>query len=143
MADVSVEDRLRIRELYDRYHWALNTGDGDGVAACFVPDGSAEFVHHDGVSRSAVGMVQAAVAWQDDPIARTRQHHVGAFLVDADPDGRPDRRAVRAYFLVTEVEHPPETRIRWSCFSRDVVELVDGEWYMRRRAVSLNHDGTA
>ncbi|MBF6621841.1 MAG: nuclear transport factor 2 family protein [Patulibacter sp.] len=143
MPEVSIEDRILIRELYDRYHWALNTGDADGVAACFVPDGSAEFVHHDGGTSSPDGMVRAAIAWQADPVGRTRQHHVGTFVVDPDPDGRPDRRAVRCYFLVTEVEHPPEIRVRWSCFSRDLVERVDGAWYMRSRAVTLNHDGTA
>lgn len=37
MGQPSIEDRVLIRELYDRYHWAFNTGDPDGLKACFVP----------------------------------------------------------------------------------------------------------
>lgn len=35
----SVEDRLDIQELLARYVWALDTGDADGVVACFTEDG--------------------------------------------------------------------------------------------------------
>ena len=34
LSDVSVEERVLIRDLYDRMYWALNTGDAEGIRAC-------------------------------------------------------------------------------------------------------------
>ena len=39
MSEVSIEDELRIRRLYNRCYWALNSGDQQGVIDCFAPDG--------------------------------------------------------------------------------------------------------
>ena len=47
-------------------------------------------------------------------------------------------RFVRAYFLVTQVTEPPVTEIRHSCYARDTVQLVDGQWRFLRRKIDLN-----
>ena len=39
MPKVPLEDRVEIEELMARYAWALDTGDLDGYADCFHPDG--------------------------------------------------------------------------------------------------------
>jgi len=36
---ISVEDRLKIQELFARYAWALDTGDTEGFLGCFTEDG--------------------------------------------------------------------------------------------------------
>jgi hypothetical protein len=141
MAEPSIEDRVLIRELYDRYHWSFNTGDPDGLLACFVP--GAELTTYSGQVVPPENPANSARTWPSDPVHRTRQHHVTTFIVDADPDGRDDRRAVRCYFLVTEVAHPPAITVRWSCFSRDVVQRVDGRWLIFSRNISLNDVATA
>jgi hypothetical protein len=141
MAEPTLEDRILIRELYDRALWALNNGDPDTVRAVHHPDMVTDRWDH---AKSGVdGAANAAAKWPDDPIARTRQHHITTFIVDADPEGREDYRTVRFYFVVTEVAEPPRIDIRWSCFSRDVVRRVDGRWLIWRRDIKLNHDATA
>lgn len=36
---LDTDDTTRILQLYSRYNTAIDTGDGDGFAACFVPEG--------------------------------------------------------------------------------------------------------
>lgn len=35
---LSIEDRLALQDLIAAYSWALDTGDADGLVACFTPD---------------------------------------------------------------------------------------------------------
>ena len=141
MGEVTIEDRILIRELYDRCYWALNTADGDGVLACFVPGGHVE--QYNGNIVTAEQSAAGAVARQEDPVGKTWQHHVTNFIVEPDPEGNESRRAVKLYFLITLVEEPPEVKVRWSCFGNDTVEKVDGEWKIVRRKINLNDVRTA
>lgn len=138
---VTVEDRVLIRDRYDRMVWALNNGDPDGAMECFTPD--AEVIRFDGSISGAAETATAARAWPSDPVNATRQHHITTFFVDPDEGGHPDRRRVRFYFLVTEAANPPEIRNRWSCNSDDVVEKVDGTWLIQHRRITLNQKDTA
>jgi uncharacterized protein (TIGR02246 family) len=36
---LSTDDLIRIQQLYARYNTAIDTGDGEAFAACFVPEG--------------------------------------------------------------------------------------------------------
>jgi SnoaL-like domain len=141
MRGTSVEDRLMIRDLYDRFYWALNTG-GEGQMECFAPGAQIE--------RGGVGdtvgpetSVEAAEKWAQDPVGVTYQHHVTNVIIDPHPDGDEDKRAVRIYFLITAVENPPDIKVRWSCRAFDTVQKVDGRWRFLRRRIQLNHQGTA
>lgn len=141
MSEPTVEDRVLIRELYDRALWALNNGEPDVVRELHDPEMETDRWDH---AKSGVdGAAKAAAAWPSDPVNRTRHHHITTFIVDPDPEGREDYRAVRFYFLVTEVAEPPRIDVRWSCTSRDLVRKVDGKWLIWRRDIKLNHDGTA
>ena len=42
MAEASVEDRIRIGDLFARYMWAIDTGDVETLTGCFTEDGSLE-----------------------------------------------------------------------------------------------------
>jgi hypothetical protein len=141
MGEVSVEDEVLIRKLYDKCYWALNTGDEEGVTSCFAPGGYIEMYNGNIVTpeQSAAG----GVANQSDPVMATRQHHITNCFVEPDEEGNENRRSVHLYFLVTQVYEPPKTEIRNSCFGNDIVEKVDGEWKILRRKISLNHLSTA
>jgi hypothetical protein len=141
MSTPTIEDRVLVRELYDRMLWALNNGDPDTIRELHTAD--METDRWDGAKSGVEGPVRAASSWPDDELNRTRQHHITTFIVDPDPDGRPDHLAVRFYFLVTEVKDPPRTDNRWSCSSRDIVKKVDGQWKIWRRDIKLNHNATA
>jgi hypothetical protein len=141
VSEVSVEDEVLIRRLYNKCYWALNTGDEEGVISCFAPSGHIEMYNGNIVTpeQSAAG----GVANQSDPVMATRQHHITNFFVEPDPEGNANRRGVRLYFIVTQVYEPPKTEIRNSCYGNDVVERVDGEWKILRRKITLNHLSTA
>jgi hypothetical protein len=141
MAEPTIEDRVLIRELYDRMAWALNNGDPDTIRELHTPDMVTD--RWDGAKSGVDGPIGAAGAWPSDPVGTTRQHHITTFIVDPDPEGREDHMAVRFYFLVTEVTDPPAIANRWSCYSRDTVKRVDGAWRIFERDIKLNHDGTA
>ena len=139
MTEPTTEDRIEIRELYDRLFWAWNTGDADGVEACFAPGGC--IVHFDGTTSTAAECGAVGRAWQSDPVGATRQHHVTNVIVDAD-DEHADRLAVRMYFLVTEVSDPPNITIRWSAWTRGFVQRIDGRWRVLDCRVELNQPDT-
>jgi uncharacterized protein (TIGR02246 family) len=139
MTEPTTEDRIEIRELYDRMFWAWNTGDAAGVEACFTPDG--RIVHFDGSVSTAAECGAVGRSWQEDPVGVTRQHHVTNVIVDAGEHA--DELAVRMYFFVTEVTEPPAISIRWSAWTRGEVERIDGRWRIHECRVELNQRETA
>lgn len=137
---VTIEDRVIIRELYDRLYMAMNEADDAAIKACFAPGG--HVARYDGAPSTPEFAVATAHLWGDDPIGRTYQHHVTNVVVDPDPQGREDYRSARMYFLVTGVWESPQITVRWSCKAHDVLQRVDGDWLLLERRISLNHDGT-
>ena len=85
---VSLEDRREIDDLMARYCWALDTGDFEGYAATFAPDGwlrhwpQGQCVGRDGLKRATDSL------WYDRPDHYLgRQHRFSAVLMhheDAD-----------------------------------------------------------
>lgn len=141
MTDTTVEDRVMIRDLYDRIYWALNTNEPDTIMDLFAPGG---VIVRGGVGDTIPASVSAKVAVENasDPVGKTYQHHVSNMIVDPDPEGREDCRAVRIYFMVTAVEEPPAIKIRWSCRAFDTVQKIDGRWKFLKREIVMNHMGT-
>jgi hypothetical protein len=131
MSETSIEDRVLIRGLYDRYHWAMNHGDGDGVRACYAPE--AITVRYDGSTVTVDGVVATALKMPDDAVTATRQHHLTLLIVDPDEQGREDCRSVRTYFILTEVREPPVITIHSSCYTLDVVQRADTDWCFLHR----------
>lgn len=140
MTTVSIEDRVLIRDLYDAFYMALNEGDVDRIRSSFAPGG--HVTRYGGDKVSAEGPAQTGLKWSQDPIGRTYQHHVTNVVVEPDPNGDEDIRKVRMYFFVTGVWDKPDTIIRWSCKSTDILKRVDGEWRFWDRYITLNDDST-
>jgi hypothetical protein len=140
VSEVSVEDRVLIRELYSRFYMALNEGDAETQKACFAPGGTIRVYSGDEVTPEFSAATGAK--WSQDPVGKTYQHHVTNLIVDPDPEGREDYRSARMYFFVTGVWEPPNIIVRWSCKANDTFQRVDGEWLFSRREITLNHDST-
>ncbi len=141
MASPTPEQRLQIRDLYDRYSWALDTGDLDGVRALFAP-GASITAHapggHAAVATTPEEVDATIVSWLSDPDVVGRQHHVTTLLVDPDPEGRPGHWRVRTYFVVTKLSTDPlEASLVWPGYADDVVAEQDGTWRIVVREVSL------
>jgi hypothetical protein len=98
-AKLSVEDRLDIEELFARYCWALNTGDIDGVLACFTADG---FLEHPPQGRfNGHAAIRAIVEelWYARPGWFVgRQHLANHFLMQRAGEGV----RVKAYWTIAQ-----------------------------------------
>ena len=140
MSEITVEDRVLIRELYDRFYMGLNDADGEAIQACFAPGG--HIARYDGEPSTPEFATATGEKWNADPIGATYQHHVTNVVVDPDPQGREDHCAARMYFIVTGVYEPPQTIVRWSCKANDTLQRIDGRWLFLERHISLNHDAT-
>ncbi len=140
MSEVSVEDRVMIRDLYDRFYFGLNDGSYEEIKSCFAPGG--HFARYDGAPSTPEFAAATGQFWNSNPIGKTYQHHVTSVMVKPDPDGRDDHRAGRCYFLVTGVYDPPHIIVRWSCKSNDVLQRVDGEWLFFSRQIALCDNST-
>jgi hypothetical protein len=140
MSQVTVEDRVMIRDLYERFYMGLNAGDYETIKGCFLP--GVQFKRYDGALSTAEFSAATGQFWNADEVGRTYQHHVTNVRVLPDPEGRADHRNVHMYFMVTGVWEPPHVIIRWSCECHDQVQKVDGEWYFVMRQTLLNHNST-
>lgn len=140
MQTITIEDRVLIRELYERFYMGLNDGDLAAIQATFAPGG--HVTRYSGEPSTAEFAAATGQYWNADPVGRTYQHHVTNVLVSPDPEGREDFCSVKMYFLVTGVWEPPQIIVRWSCKAYDELQKVDGEWKFWRRQIRLNHDST-
>ena len=82
--NLSRDDRDAIQALLLRYVWAMDTGDIDGIAACFTPDGRVKDI--------------TGRLWQAPDAAR----RFAAFFID-----RPDRPAMQHWMQGMLVEDAP------------------------------------
>jgi len=140
VSEVTVEDRVMIRDLYERFYMGLNDGDYEAIKACFAPDGGIK--RYDGAPSTPEFSAATGQLWNSHEVGKTYQHHVTNVMVQPDPEGREDFRSVRMYFLVTGVWDAPNVIIRWSCQAYDVVQKVDGNWVFVTRQITLNHNST-
>ena len=125
------EDKLAIMELLARYSHAIDDGDADGVAGCFVPDGvfkgrSGTFVGHAEIRK--LGMT-----WKETLYPR---HVVSNILVTAHPtdSGVAD---VRSHLFFYEVM-PAGFHFKTSGVYKDVVVKTNGTWKFRSRLMALD-----
>jgi hypothetical protein len=140
VSEVTAEDRVMIRELYDRFYMGLNDGDYAAIKACFTPDGG--IARYDGEPSTPEFAAATGQFWNENPIGRTYQHHVTSIVVDPDPQGRDDFCKARMYFMVTGVWEPPHIIVRWSCKANDELQNIDGKWLFKKRQISLNDNST-
>jgi len=132
---VPVADRLEIHELLARYAWALDTGDLDGLVACFTPDAVLieevfedpdRWEGHEGIRRLAQHYSSA-------PGFPGRQHHISQVLIDGDAS----TAKVRAFTFVTECHGEPPYLLRFAGYYEDKVAKRQGEWLFTERVIRL------
>ncbi len=132
---VPVADRLEIHELLARYAWALDTGDLDGLVACFTPDAVLieevfedpdRWEGHEGIRRLAQHYASA-------PGFPGRQHHISQVLIDGDAS----TAKVRAFTFVTECHGEPPYLLRFAGYYEDRVAKRQGEWLFTERVIRL------
>ncbi len=130
-----IEDRIAIQDLIARYGWALDTGDIEGLVACFTPDGVVieevfedpdRWEGHEGVRR-------LAQHYGSSPGFPGRQHHVTQSIVEGDSV----RCSVKSFAFVTECRGEPPYTLRFTGYYDDQLVKIDGEWFFKERVIRL------
>lgn len=133
----SVEDTLLIHDLYNRYSWALDTGDTDSYVQLYLPDAVVYETRPEGI-RHAVGhdaIRELVLRFHDNPDFPGRQHRTSQVVIDPDPEAREDHWMVRSYVLTTEVKDGASPSVFWCGCATDIVMKAAGEWYLKKREI--------
>lgn len=130
-----LEDRFAIQDLLTRYAWALDTGDVDGLVACFVPDGVLiEDVFEEADHwRGHEQLRRLGEHYRSVPNFPGRQHHITQVQID----GTGERRYVRSFIFVTECRGEPPYVVRFAGYYEDTVVKIDGAWLFSERVIRL------
>ncbi len=132
---LAVEDRFALQDLIAAYSWALDTGDVEGLVACFTEDARMIeevfedpdiWIGHDGIRGLARHYFNA-------PGFPGRQHHVTQVQYTPQPDGSV---AMRSFAFVTECEGEPPYLLRFTGWYQDVAVKQNGAWRASSRARS-------
>jgi len=133
---VSVEDRHAIGDLFARYMWAIDTGDVEGLVACFTDDGALEspavgrYVGRDGIRGFATRFARFHAG------GTQLRHVISNLLIEADVG---DRAFAKCY-LVTFLTKDGQSRLlgpgRYECRLRK----ENGTWRFENRLVVMDHD---
>ncbi len=126
---ISVENRTAVYDRLGRYVWALDTGDVDGVVACFTPDGRASdtqgnfYGGPDGIRNFALEFVTR-------PDFRGRQHQVTHLFVEGDDS----RCVVTSYWTVVKWYFDEDRKAIVSTgWSKDTCVKAEGDWLIEER----------
>jgi hypothetical protein len=124
----SPEDRFAISDLCARYAWALDTGDTEGLVACFTEDA----VFDEIVVARGRDQIRRAVkqVFHDNPLFAGRQHLIGQPLFS--PGDEPDQWRMKSFAHVVALRDTGAT-LFWTGWYDDVIEKVAGEWLFSYR----------
>lgn len=122
--------RLGIHELVARYNIAWDTGDVDGVVACFTDDGV--FIDAAGGEHRGPSAIREFVSASPKAFGRMR-HITSSHLVDLR-----DQTSARHRCYVVFVSHPEGARVLDTGEYDDDVRLVDGDWRFKSRRVAFD-----
>ena len=122
--------KLDIHELVARYNIAWDTGDVDGVLACFVPEG----LFTDAAGAEHRGHANIRTFVEASPAAFGRMRHItSSHLVDLSGG-----TSARHCCYVVFVSHPAGNRVLDTGEYDDQVILVDGSWRFTARTVAFD-----
>jgi uncharacterized protein (TIGR02246 family) len=131
-------DQAEIRQLVESYAAATDGGDGDAVAALFVPDG--EFVMYlepnaEEPTSHRHGRAEIATAVGKIRDFNATYHSIGSCVVEVDGETAHGETRCEAHHLIGE---SPQLR-DYTMYIRYVEDLarVDGRWLFRRRELRV------
>ncbi|HSW06742.1 nuclear transport factor 2 family protein [Aquabacterium sp.] len=134
---MSAADRFAIEDLFAVFHWALDTGDVEGFADCFVDGGRMRLQSQRGELRyrgrdELIAMAETLRAWDRFPGC---QHFAGQLLIELDDDGQAGR--ARSFCLVAESRGEAPYALRFAGRSDDRLRRRNGRWLFEERQVRL------
>lgn len=137
MKKLAIEDRIKLEDLIANYAWSLDTGDTEGMVACFTEDcvvTEAVFEDPD-IWPGHQGIRDFAEHYFGAPGFAGRQHHVTQIQYIPVTD---TCVKMRSFAFVTECEGEPPYVLRFTgWYDDEAVKQPDGEWLFSRRTIRL------
>jgi uncharacterized protein (TIGR02246 family) len=131
---MSVEDRLEVTDLVARYAECVDTGDVEGYAALFSPDGVVEY------SGGSVQGRDDIKAWVDRLAKEGRigkesgvKHVLGLPVIRGDGE----RATVRTYVVIPRLMPTGVISTRFVGTYKDEAVKQDGRWLIAKRVIDL------
>jgi hypothetical protein len=128
---ITRDDKFDIMELIARYNHAIDGGDPDDVAACFLDDGVFE-----GRSGRFVGRAELRKLGMTLTASCIPRHMVSNILIEADPN-ETDAARIKSHLCFYEVK-PEGFHFKTSGIYTDVVVRTPAGWKFRSRLMTLD-----
>lgn len=119
---LTADDLVEIQQLYAKYNWALDSGDSEGYAATFTPDG----VFNNNAGHDAI--VKFADTFHAGLGAHVRHWNTN-LLITPSPDGAHGQ----VYLVLVDFGTKPATIVTSASYSDDLVKVAQG-WRFKKRA---------
>jgi len=126
-----LSDKFEIMELIAQYNHAIDGGDPDGVADCFVESGTFE-----GRSGYFAGRQELRKLGMTAGPALLPRHIVSNVLISGRSN-EPGVADIKSHLFFYEVT-PAGFNFKTSGVYADVVEKIDGAWKFRSRVMTLD-----
>jgi hypothetical protein len=128
---LSMEDKFAIMELITRYNHAVDGGNPDGVADCFLEDGKFE-----GISGRFVGRAEIRKLGMTVTSARLPRHIVSNILIEPSQSEK-DVAHIKSHLFYYEV-NPKGFYFKTSGIYTDIVVRRNAQWRFRSRLMTLD-----
>ncbi len=124
---LSADDYVEIQQLYARYNNAIDSGDAEGYAATFTPDGVFNnFNGHDAL----VGFIKA---WREKMGGANRRHWNTNLLITPTAEGA----SGSVYLFLMDVSTRPPTVATAAKYDDQLVKTADG-WRFKKRTTKAD-----
>ncbi len=126
-APLTAQDNFEIQQLYARYNNAIDSGDAEGWAATFTPDGVFNSMSgHDAL----VGFVNA---WREKMGGATRKHWNNNLQVSGDSKSA----TATVYLMLVDFSTKPPSILATGVYNDTLVKTKDG-WRFTKRTTKMD-----
>jgi hypothetical protein len=120
--ELSAQDYFEIQQLYARYNIAIDSGDAEGWAATFTPDG----VFNTSIGHDA--LVNFVKTWREKLNGATRKHWNNNLQIT----GNSREATASVYLMLVDISTKPPSILATATYSDSLVKTKDG-WRFTKR----------
>ena len=131
---ISADDAVAIQQLVARYNFAVDGGDGEAFALCFVPDGRFSYSGSD-VIEGGPALAAFGGSWA------ARLGLIRHVVTSLSIDGGGDRASSRSYCQVFGVDGERRSYVLSQGVYHDTVVKVDETWRFEERRYVMDPVG--
>jgi hypothetical protein len=129
---LSAQDNFEIQQLYARYNIAIDSGDAEGYAATFTPDGVFNtFTGHDAL----VGFVKL---WREKLNGATRKH----WNTNLQITGTSKQASASVYLMLVDTSTKPASILGTGAYTDSLIKTKDG-WRFTKRTAKMDEAPSA